>query len=54
MMFFAQLCAYYFAAGIRYIGHLNKISTSFFRAYPTLRLFFSIPGVGYANEIFVE
>jgi len=30
-MFFAQLCAYHFAVGIRYIGHLNKISTSFFR-----------------------
>jgi len=31
MMFFAQFCAYYFAAGIRYFGYLNKIYTSLFR-----------------------
>jgi len=30
-MFYAHFCAYYFAAGIRYFGYLNKISTSFFR-----------------------
>jgi len=31
MMFFAQFCSCYFAVGIRYFGHLNKISTSFIR-----------------------
>jgi len=30
-MFFAQFCAYYVAAGIRYFGYLNKIYTSLFR-----------------------
>jgi len=29
MMFFAHICAYYFAVGIRYFGYFKKISTSF-------------------------
>jgi len=32
MMFFAHICAYYFAVGIRYFGYLKKNSASFFSA----------------------
>jgi len=54
MMFCVHFCAYYFAVGIHYFGCLNKISSSFFKSNPILRLLFSNTSVGCADGIFVE
>jgi len=41
MMFFAHICAYYFAVGIRYFGYLKKFIHCFLEHNLTLRLSFS-------------